>query len=141
METDALHSQYSVGIRDLCLQGIGWKPDHIWKVDSLSMIALIKPLVHYGLHFVFPAFIAWRWKGESFSKVYLLMLSTMLVDLDHLLAVPVFDPCRCSIGFHPLHSGFAISIYILMLFFKRTRIVGVGLVLHMLTDWQDCLWT
>ena len=104
------------------------------------MIALLKPLVHYGLHFVFPAFIAWRWKGESFAKVYLLMLSTMLVDLDHLLAVPMFDPCRCSIGFHPLHSGFAIGVYILMLFFKPMRILAVGLLLHMLTDAQDCLW-
>ena len=28
---------------------------------------------------------------------------TMMVDLDHLIADPIFDPQRC-IGFHPLHS-------------------------------------
>ena len=28
------------------------------------------------------------------------MLTTMLIDLDHLLANPVFDPDRCSINFH-----------------------------------------
>ena len=68
------------------------------------------------------------------------MLATMLVDLDHLFATLLLDPCRCSIGFHPLHSYLAISIYLVALIPKSTRIVAVGLVLHMLTDAQDCLW-
>ena len=68
------------------------------------------------------------------------MLATMLVDLDHLLADPMFDPTRCSIGFHPLHSYYAIAIYLLMVFFPRLRIIAVGLLFHMLTDYQDCLW-
>jgi len=68
------------------------------------------------------------------------MIATMLVDLDHLLADPLFDPNRCSIGFHPLHSYYAIVFYVLMLFFPRLRIVAIGLLLHMLTDFQDCLW-
>lgn len=68
------------------------------------------------------------------------MIATMLVDLDHLLAVPLFDPNRCSIGFHPLHTWPAMVGYTLLLAFPKTRVVGIGLLLHMLTDWQDCWW-
>ncbi len=68
------------------------------------------------------------------------MLLTMLIDLDHLLATPIFDPNRCSINFHPLHTYWALAVYIGLLFFKRTRIIGIGLVLHIITDALDCLW-
>lgn len=68
------------------------------------------------------------------------MLATMLVDLDHFLADPIFSPDRCSIGFHPLHSEWAIGIYFILLFFPKSRIVAIGLLYHMLTDYQDCLW-
>ena len=68
------------------------------------------------------------------------MLATMLIDLDHLLANPIFDPNRCGIGFHPLHSYYAIGVYMILLIPPRTRVVGVGLVFHMLTDYLDCLW-
>jgi len=68
------------------------------------------------------------------------MLLTMLVDLDHLLATPIFDPNRCSIGFHLLHSYIAIPVYFGMCLFPKTRIIGIGLTLHMLTDYIDCLW-
>jgi hypothetical protein len=62
----------------------------------------------------------------------------MLVDLDHLFANPVFDPNRCSIGFHPLHSIYAIIIYVLMLFLpKPYRIVAIALLFHMFTDSFD----
>ena len=40
----------------------------------------------------------------------------MFVDLDHLLANPIYDPCRCSIGFHPLHNYFAIVIYLIFIY-------------------------
>jgi hypothetical protein len=62
----------------------------------------------------------------------------MLVDLDHLLANPIFDPNRCSIGFHFLHSYYAILIYVTLLLFPKSRIVAIGLLLHMLTDYLDC---
>ncbi len=66
------------------------------------------------------------------------MMATMAVDLDHLLAVPIYDPNRCSIGYHPLHSYYAIGVYVILLFFPKTRIVGVGLVIHMILDYLDC---
>ena len=62
----------------------------------------------------------------------------MLIDVDHLLATPIFDPNRCSINFHPLHSYYAIAVYVGMVFFPKTRIVGIGLLLHILADSADC---
>lgn len=69
------------------------------------------------------------------------MLATMAIDVDHLLASPIFDPNRCSINFHPLHTYWALAIYVVMLFFRKTRIVAVGLVFHLITDFIDCLWS
>ncbi len=63
----------------------------------------------------------------------------MLVDLDHLLATPIFDPSRCSVGFHPLHSYLAIVIYVLMLLHPKLKIIAIGLLMHVSTDVIDCL--
>jgi len=62
----------------------------------------------------------------------------MLVDLDHLLANPIYDPNRCSIQFHPLHTYYAIVVYIAMLFTKKTRVIAIGLLMHMIADQLDC---
>ena len=63
----------------------------------------------------------------------------MVVDLDHLLAVPVYDPLRCSMGFHPLHTWPAVLLYTVLACNKYTRLFGIGLLLHMLLDTVDCL--
>ena len=102
---------------------------------------MLQFLVHYSLHFLAPGVIALLFFRSKWKRAWLIMLATMLVDLDHLLATPIFDPERCSIGFHPLHSYWAIGVYFLMLFYSRTRIVGVGLLFHMLTDFLDCSWS
>lgn len=110
---------------------------------------LVRTLVHYGLHFVFPLVIALLWPRRRWTVVYLLLLSTMLIDVDHLLARPIFDPNRCSVGTHLLHSYPMIGLYVVMLFlpYERwgwpwwLRVLAVGLTLHILTDWQDFyLW-
>ena len=98
----------------------------------------IKFLTHYGLHFVFPLLIAFLFFKNDWKKVYLIFIATMLVDVDHLLATPIFDANRCSINFHPLHSYIAIGIYFMATFFKKTRIIVIGLLLHMLADFVDC---
>mgnify|MGYP001484793074 FL=1 len=68
------------------------------------------------------------------------MLLTIIVDLDHLLANPIYQADRCSINFHPLHSYYAIGVYMIMIFLRRPfNIIGIGLLLHMLTDFCDCL--
>lgn len=100
-----------------------------------------KTLVHYFLHLGFPFIVAYIFFRKDWKKISLVLLLTMLVDLDHLLATPIFNPHRNSIGFHLLHSYPAIGLYVILLFFKKTRVVGIGLLLHMLTDFQDYyLW-
>lgn len=66
------------------------------------------------------------------------MLSAFIIDLDHLLANPIFDPNRCSINFHPLHSYYAIIVYVIMLIPKKIRIFAIGLICHIIADTVDC---
>jgi hypothetical protein len=103
-------------------------------------MSVIQLILHYSLHFLFPFLIAWIFYREKWLKAGLIMVSTMLVDLDHLLANPIFDPNRCSINYHFLHTYWAIGFYAILLFSPKSRIVAIGLLLHMATDFQDCLW-
>ena len=96
-------------------------------------------MVHLIFHLVVPVLIGFVFFRPAPWKPILIMVATMIVDVDHLLADPIFDPNRCSIGFHPLHTYPAIAIYVLMAFFKKTRFVGIGLVVHMFLDYLDCL--
>ncbi|MCF8381211.1 MAG: DUF6122 family protein [Bacteroidales bacterium] len=97
--------------------------------------------IHYSLHLIFPFFIAYIFFRKEWKKAYLIMLATMLVDLDHLLANPIFQSDRCSLGFHFLHSSYAITAYVGLLFFpKPFRIIGIGLLFHMFTDLIDCMF-
>jgi hypothetical protein len=100
----------------------------------------MQSLIHYFLHFGFPLVISLVFFKKDWKKVYLILIATMLVDLDHLFANPIFDPNRCSINFHFLHTYYAMVVYVLLLFFKKPfRIIGIGLLFHMLTDYIDCL--
>ncbi|HBC04245.1 MAG: hypothetical protein CL528_07530 [Aequorivita sp.] len=101
---------------------------------------MLQTLVHYTLHLLVPGLIAYVFFRSQWKKAWLIMLATMLVDLDHLLATPIFDPGRCSINFHPLHTYWAMAGYVVLLFFRKTRIIAVGLLFHMLTDYIDCQW-
>ncbi|WP_378176592.1 DUF6122 family protein [Aquimarina sp. SS2-1] len=94
--------------------------------------------IHYGFHFVVPLLIALIFFPKRWNKVYLIFLSAMFIDLDHLFANPIFDPNRCSIGFHFLHSFYAIFCYGLLLIPKNTKIIGFALLWHILTDLLDC---
>ena len=105
-----------------------------------ELLQLIRAFTHYGLHLLFPGLIAWIFFREEWKRAWLIMIATMLVDLDHLVADPIFDPNRCSIGYHPLHSYSAMALYLFMAFIPILRIVAVGLLFHMLTDYLDCLW-
>lgn len=98
----------------------------------------LRTFVHYGLHFIFPLLIALIFFKKQWKTVYFICLLGMLIDLDHLLATPIFDPNRCSINFHPLHTYYAIAVYIGFVFFKKTRVLGIGLLIHILADTVDC---
>ena len=101
---------------------------------------MLQTIIHYTLHLLVPGLIAFIFFRKEWKKAWLIMLATMLIDVDHLLATPIFDPNRCSIGFHPLHTYWATAIYAVLFFFKKTRIIAVGLLFHMLTDYLDCQW-
>ncbi len=99
-------------------------------------------ILHYSLHFVLPFIIAIIFYKQNWIKAGLLLLSNMLIDVDHLLATPVFQLHRCSINFHPLHSWYILPVYIGLLFIKGpVRLIAIGLCLHILTDTIDCYLT
>ncbi|RUA15884.1 MAG: hypothetical protein DSY83_06710 [Flavobacteriia bacterium] len=100
---------------------------------------MLRHMVHYGIHFLVPILIAfWFFKGNRL-QIALILLAGILIDVDHLLADPLFDPNRCSIGFHPLHSYWAILVYCILPFFRPTRIIGLALIIHIIADIMDCL--
>ena len=104
------------------------------------MMETLQQIIHYSLHLLIPGLIAWLLFRRNWKVAWLIMLATILIDLDHLLANPIFDPVRCGIGFHPLHSYYAMGVYVILLFPPKTRVMGVGLVFHMITDFLDCMW-
>ena len=100
---------------------------------------MLHPAFHIVLHFLIPGIIAILFFKYRWKQAWLIMSLTMVVDLDHLLASPIYDPNRCSINFHPLHSYPAILLYIILAAFPKSRLIGLGLLLHMGIDLTDCL--
>jgi hypothetical protein len=113
-------------------------------------------MLHLASHFLVPVLLGLVAYPARWYRASLLMVATMAVDLDHLLAVPVYDPNRCSINFHPLHSTLAVVLYaaafVTPLLIGRDRsgrnlrpgawvvhVVGLGLLVHMALDWSECL--
>ncbi|MFH2002396.1 MAG: DUF6122 family protein [Planctomycetota bacterium] len=94
--------------------------------------------IHILLHFLVPLVVVIIFFRHKWCYAYLIMVSTMLVDIDHLLANPIYDPNRCSICFHPLHSLFAVALYAIFCFIPKTRIMGIGLLVHMALDSVNC---
>ena len=98
-------------------------------------------MIHIALHFLVPAIVAGLFFRPDWKLGFLIMIGTMLVDVDHLLAIPVYDPGRCSIGYHPFHGFLPIALYLSLCFIPRLRYVGLGLVIHMALDSFDCQLT
>ncbi|RLD29520.1 MAG: hypothetical protein DRI75_02945 [Bacteroidetes bacterium] len=101
---------------------------------------MLQPVLHYGIHLLLPLLVALIFFKPKWKYAYFIMILMMLIDLDHLLATPIFDVNRCSINFHPLHSYIAIAIYLLLIIPKKTRLLGLGLIIHILSDTFDCLF-
>ena len=95
-------------------------------------------IIHLILHFFVPFALAKAVWKDKWVRPFLIMAFTIAIDFDHLIAEPIFDPNRCSIGTHPLHSWPAISIYLTCFFSSRLRIVALGLLIHMTLDGIDC---
>lgn len=100
---------------------------------------MIGIVTHMVLHVAVPGIVARLGFKDRWKWAWAWMMSAMLIDLDHLLADPIFASDRCSIGFHPLHTWPAILVYVLLAVFPRTRVVGIGLLIHIGLDLLDCL--
>ena len=99
---------------------------------------MLQFILHYGIHFIVPIAIGFIFFKTHRFTIILILLSGILIDLDHIFAEPLFDPNRCSINFHPLHTYWAIAVYSILPFFKKTRIIGIALLIHILADATDC---
>lgn len=99
---------------------------------------MLRFCIHYGIHFLVPIAIGVLFYKDNRLKVILILLAGILIDIDHIIANPIFDPNRCSIGFHPLHSYWMIGLYFGLLLFKKTRIFGLALIIHIIADLMDC---
>ena len=86
-----------------------------------------KVLIHYSFHFIVPLFFAKIFFKDNWKEVFVIMLLTMLIDLDHLVASPIFDANRCSIGYHPLHTVYASIFYLALLFSPSWKIKAVSI--------------
>ncbi|MCF4101973.1 DUF6122 family protein [Gillisia sp. M10.2A] len=105
---------------------------------------MLQTAVHYCLHFLAIGLIAYFYDKQHWKKAWLILIATMAVDIDHIFATPLFDPTRCGIGYHPLHSEIAILGYIIgaiVIRNKLIKLIFIGLLFHMFTDLIDCLWT
>jgi hypothetical protein len=91
------------------------------------------------MHIAVPAVLVAVCYRKRWWQSYVMLMLGMIVDVDHLLANPVYDSLRCSMGFHPLHTWPFVLVYIVLCLVPRTRLLGVGLVIHMLLDTADCL--
>lgn len=111
-------------------------------------------MVHLLLHAAVPLAVALAFYPPRWRSAALVLLATMVVDVDHLLADPIYAPERCSIGFHPLHTTPAIVasvvLFALPLMTRRryakagealriAHLAGLGLLIHMLLDAIDCV--
>lgn len=96
--------------------------------------------LHLLLHVLVPLAVALAFYRQRWFSAWLWMMAGWLIDIDHLWADPVYVPDRCSIGFHPLHRLPAIAVYCLLLLPRRTRLLGIGLLIHIGLDSLDCVW-
>jgi len=100
---------------------------------------MLRFLVHYGIHFLVPIAIGFIFFKKNRLVVIAILLAGIVIDIDHFWATPIFDANRCSIGFHFLHSYWAIAAYGMLLLWKKTRLVGLALAIHIVADSVDCL--
>jgi len=93
---------------------------------------------HLFFHLLAPLLVVAIFYRKNWQAALFILMATMVIDVDHLLATPIYDSSRCSIGFHPLHQVWLMTIYFALCFFPKTNLVGVGLVIHMALDQIDC---
>lgn len=99
-----------------------------------------RPVLHLLLHAAVPLAVALVFHRAHWRSAWLGLLAGWLIDVDHLVADPIYAPGRCSIGFHPLHRAPAAALYLALLLPRRTRLLATGLLIHLGLDAIDCAW-
>ena len=103
------------------------------------MISVPTGVLHGLLHLFVPLLVARLGWPARWRRAAVVLVAMNLIDLDHLLATPVYDADRCSIGFHPLHGWIAFLGWTALLLWPPGRLVGVGALVHLALDGIDCL--
>jgi len=67
----------------------------------------------------------------------ILLFSSNLIDLDHLLAKPIYHPHRNPFITHPVHKQWrAVTIIsVALLFYRPLMYLGLGLLTHLFLDY------
>ncbi|PKV75098.1 DUF6122 family protein [Pontibacter ramchanderi] len=94
--------------------------------------------IHIILHMSVPVLVAALFYREQLRFASLMMLAGWLIDFDHLLVTPIIDQDRCSVGFHLLHRYWLLPFYLTLALIPKTRLIGLGLLIHIVLDWTDC---
>lgn len=104
------------------------------------ILEIIRTFIHYSLHFLIPILFGYLFWRRNWKAATLIMIGTMVIDIDHLFATPIFDPHRCSVGFHPLHTLWAALFYLGLWFLPswKFKAIAVGCLFHLFTDSVDC---
>ena len=103
-------------------------------------MAALQFVLHYAGHWLAPFLIARLVFAKDWLRAGAVIAAANLIDLDHLLADPIFDPDRCSIGFHPLHGWVAAGVYVVLLAVPKwwMRAFALGALWHLAVDLGDC---
>jgi len=94
--------------------------------------------VHLGVNYI--VYLMLGYIGiQTTSLDIVLVLAANLIDLDHLLARPIFDPDRDSFKSHLLHKNWKpiLLLCIFMLFYRPLVFLSIGIMIHYLLDILD----
>lgn len=98
---------------------------------------ILASLVLWSLFYLAETYFLKRRFKKREALVQLLLSN--LIDLDHLLSVPIFAANRCSINNHALHYWLVFPGYLLGLLTKY-RYFFSGIILHLIIDYATCVF-
>ncbi|HAE43005.1 MAG TPA: hypothetical protein DCG34_08840 [Clostridiales bacterium] len=87
-------------------------------------------LVHIGLSLLVAFFL-----GLSQRDMYY-FVGANIIDIDHLLSDPVYDPTRNSFESHIIHHNWLpVSFVSVLLTLTKYKWFGLGILFHFFLDW------
>ncbi|MGV3585725.1 MAG: DUF6122 family protein [Adhaeribacter sp.] len=96
-------------------------------------------MLHLVLHLLIPILVTLIFYPRYGWAAFIRLMAGMIIDVDHIMANPFYDSERCSINYHLFHTPIPIIIYCALYFVPRLRIFSVGLIIHIILDYLNCL--